>query len=146
MLFREWFHVHVQYDPCELYHEYSSEILSNYQYYHIISSYIVFRAYTWTKMAANPRAQQLGSYSASMATSSMSNMFSQLVITGHKYVMEGMKNYAVHVGPKVSHSSLSIPPPTSLSLTLTLIHSLPSSTSISNIHHLFPESPGDHAG
>ena len=48
-------------------------------------------------MAANPQAQQLGSYSAS--TSSMSNMFSQLVITGHKYVMEGMKNFVV--GPKV---------------------------------------------
>ena len=57
-------------------------------------------------MAANPRAQQLGSYSAS--TSSMSNMFSQLVITGHKYVMEGMKNFVV--GPKVSFS-LSLAPP-----------------------------------
>ena len=58
----------------------------------------VHRAYT--RMAGNPRAQQLGSYSAS--TSSMSTMFSQLVITGHKYVMEGMKNFVV--GPKVSNS------------------------------------------
>lgn len=53
-----------------------------------------WRAYT--RMAGNPRAQQLGSHSAS--TSSMSTMFSQLVITGHKYVMEGMKNFVV--GPK----------------------------------------------
>ena len=59
---------------------------------------LLIRAYT--KMAANPRAQQLGSYSAS--TSAMSNMFSQLVIAGHKYVTEGMKNFVV--GPKVSVS------------------------------------------
>ena len=100
-------------------HEYSAEsLISNYRYYHM--STLFFRAYT--KMAANPRAQQLGSYSAS--TSSMSNMFSQLVITGHKYVMEGMKNFVV--GPKVSHSSLSL----SLSPSLSLIHSLlPSSIS-----------------
>ena len=76
-------------------------------------------------MAANPRAQQLGSYSAS--TSSMSNMFSQLVITGHKYVMEGMKNFVV--GPKVGLSSAPF--------------HLPFFLAIINNHFLCPESPSD---
>ena len=55
-------------------------------------------------MAANPQAQQLGSYSAS--TSSMSNMFSQLVITGHEYVMEGMENCctAKGISPTINYT------------------------------------------
>ena len=47
-------------------------------------------------MASNPRAQSLGSNSAS--TSSMSTMFSHLMSTGSKY-MEGVKNLVV--GTKV---------------------------------------------
>lgn len=54
------------------------------------------RAYT--KMAANPQAQRLGSQTAS--TSSMSTMFSKMMSTGSKFVMEGVKSFVV--GKKVS--------------------------------------------
>ncbi len=58
------------------------------------------RAYT--KMAANPQAQRLGSQTAS--TSSMSTMFSKMMSTGSKFVMEGVKSFVV--GKKVRNNPI----------------------------------------
>ncbi len=51
-------------------------------------------------MAANPQAQRLGSQTAS--TSSMSTMFSKMMSTGSKFVMEGVKSFVV--GKKVRNN------------------------------------------
>jgi len=59
-------------------------------------SMFAHRAYT--KMAANPQAQRLGSQ-----TSSMSTMFSKMMSTGSKFVMEGVKRLVV--GSKVKYTT-----------------------------------------